>query len=124
MLVTLLSLKPILQNAVCEVKFFRRRPKIGKPPTRRMLCTNCPGILNTIDGRVTLNYKPAGGQIKFNPDQKNLIITWDVFMQDYRCINVSNCELIASIPQDSWWEYFKNNIVKLSTQQKIMYMDS
>lgn len=124
MLVTLLSLKPILQNAVCEVKFFRRRPKIGKPPTRRMLCTNCPGILNTIDGRVTLNYKPAGSQIKFNPDQKNLIITWDVFMQDYRCINVSNCELIASIPQDSWWEYFKNNIVKLSTQQKIMYMDS
>ena len=125
MLVTLTSLKPILQNAACEIKFTRRRPKFGKPATRRMLCTNAPLILNTIEGRVALNYRPASGRLRFNPDQKNLIITWDIFMQDYRCINVSSCDLVTTIPAgEAWWKYFKDNLAKLSTQQKIMFMDS
>jgi hypothetical protein len=90
-----------------------------------MLCTNAPLILNTIEGRVALNYKPASGRLKFSPDQKNLIITWDIFMQDYRCINVNSCELIATIPAgEAWWKYFKDNLTKLSPQQKIMFMDS
>jgi len=125
MLVSLTSLKPILQNAACEIKFLRRRPVIGRPATRRMLCTNAPLILNTIEGRVALNYKPASGRLRFNPDQKNLVITWDIFMQDYRCVNVNSCDLITTIPAgEAWWKYFKENLVKLSPQQKMMYMDS
>ena len=125
MLVSLTSLKPILQNAACEIKFLRRRPKFGKPPTRRMLCTNSPLILNTTEGRVALNYRTGSGRLKFSPDQKNLIITWDIFMQDYRCINVNSCDLVTTIPAgEAWWKYFKENLMKLSSQQKIMFMDS
>lgn len=125
MLVTLTSLRPILQNAACEIKFFRRRPKLGKPPFRRMLCTNAQGILNSIDGRITLNYRPTSGSLKFDPIQKNLIIVWDIFMQDYRCVNCDSCDLITTIPAgEAFWNYFKQNIMRMSTSQKVMYMES
>jgi len=125
MLVSTTSLKPILQNAACEVRFPRRRPVPGRGPTRRMLCTNSNVILNSIDGRITLNYRPSTKAPKFDPNAKNLVIAWDIFMQDYRCINCDSCELIATIPAgEAFWTYFKNNIVKLSQQQKITFMDS
>lgn len=125
MLVSLTSLRPILQNAACEIKFARRRPKPGKPPFRRMLCTNANNILNSIDGRITLNYKPATRAPKYDPVQKNLIITWDIFMQDYRCISMESCDLITTIPAgEAFWKYFKENLMRMSTSQKVMYMDS
>lgn len=124
MLVSLTNLRAVLQNSACEIKFLRRRPKAGRPLQRRMFCTTANGILNSIDGRITLNYRPASKSPRYNPMQKNLIIVWDIFMQDYRCVNCDSCDLITSIPVASFWEYFKNNIMKLSTSQKMMYMDS
>jgi len=90
-----------------------------------MLCTNANNILNTIDGRITLNYRLTSGGLKFDPNQKKLIITWDFFMEDYRCINCDSCDLITTIPAgDAFWKYFKENIMKLSTSQKVMCMES
>ena len=125
MLVSLTSLKPLLQNSACEIKFTRRRPRPGKPAFRRMLCTTAPLILNTIEGRITLNYRPTSGRLKFNPDQKNLAVVWDIFMQDYRCVNCDSCDLITTIPAgEPFWKYFKDNLMKLSTAQKVSYMES
>ena len=125
MTVSIISLKPILQNAACEIKFARRRPVPGRPPFRRMLCTNSNAILNSIDGRITLNFKPGTKSPKFDPNQKNLVIAWDILMQDYRCINCDNCELITTVPAgEAFWTYFKNSLMKLSAQQKMMFMDS
>lgn len=125
MLVSTTSLKPILQNAACEIKFARRRPVPGRPTTRRMLCTNSNTILNSIDGRITLNFKPSSKEPTFDPNAKNLVIVWDILMQNYRCINCDNCDLIATIPAgEAFWTYFKNNIMKMSTQQKMAFMDS
>jgi len=125
MLVSLMSLKSVLQNNVCEIKFARRRPRPGKPNTRRMLCTNAQSLLNSTDGRVALNFKPAMKSTRYSPDQKNLVIVWDVFMQDYRAVNCDNCDLITSIPAgEAFWKYFRNNLARLSAAQKIAYMDS
>ena len=125
MIVSLTSLRPILQNAACEIKFPRRRPVQGRPPFRRMLCTNSNTILNSLDGRITLNFKPASGSPKYNPTQKNLIIAWDIMMQDYRCVNCTSCELIATIPAgEAFWKYFRDNLMKLNASQKMMFMDS
>jgi len=90
-----------------------------------MLCTNSPAVLNTVNGRITLNYKIASKPLKFNPNEKNLVIAWDIFMQDYRCINVNSCDLITSIPAgDAFWTYFKKNLASLNSAQKLAFMDS
>lgn len=125
MLVSLTSLRSVLQNSVCEIKFARRRLKPGKPNTRRMLCTNAQSLLNSVDGRMTLNYKPAKGPLKYNPTQKNLVIVWDIFMQDYRAVSCDSCDLVTSIPAgEAFWKYFKENLVSLTPSQKISYMDT
>ena len=125
MTVSITSLKPILQNAACEIRFIRRRPVPGRPMSRRMLCTNSNTILNSIDGRITLNFKPSTKGPRYDPNQKNLVIAWDILMQDYRAISCDNCDLIATIPAgEAFWTYFKNNLIKMSTQQKMMFMDS
>lgn len=125
MLVSLTSLKSVLQNNVCEIKFARRRLKPGRSNTRRMLCTNAQSVLNSVNGRVTLNYRPTTRPPTFNPNQKNLVIAWDIFMQNYRCINCNSCDLITSIPAGpAFWDYFRNNLMKLTPAQKIAFMDS
>lgn len=119
------TLKNLLLNNVAEIKFFRRRPKVGAPPTRRMLCTNSFTLLNSVEGRLTLNYKQAIRAPKYNPVTKDLIITWDIFMQDYRCINMSACNLIQIIPANKqFWTFFNEKIARLSAQQKMEYMNT
>jgi hypothetical protein len=118
------TLKTLLLNNVAEIKFFRKRPKPGSPLTRRMLCTNSLQLLNSTEGRLALNYKRAVNMPKYNPEQKNIIITWDIFMQDYRCINMAACDLIQVIPaNDQFWKYFNEKLAGLSAQQKISFMN-
>jgi len=124
MKVSLSTLRTIAQNNVAEIKFFRRRPKPGYPPTRRMLCTTSFLLLNSTEGRLTLNYKPTSRPPKFNPTQKDLLIVWDIFMQDYRCVNATACNLIATIPANKeFWKYFSTKLFKLTPQQKIAFMN-
>lgn len=118
------TLKSLLLNNVAEIKFFRRRPKPGFPPTRRMLCTNSLSLLNSTEGRLALNYKRAINMPKFNPTDRNLIITWDIFMQNYRCINMQACDLIQAIPANQqFWKYFNERLARLSPAQKIEFMN-
>lgn len=124
MKVSLPTLKNLLLNNVAEIKFFRKRPKAGAAPTRRMLCTNSLLLLNSTEGRLALNYKRAINMPKFNPADKNLIITWDIFMQNYRCINMAACDLIQVIPANqAFWKYFNERLVMLSAAQKIDFMN-
>jgi hypothetical protein len=124
MKVSLPTLKNLLLNNVAEIKFFRRRPKPGAGPTRRMLCTNSLQLLNSTEGRLALNYKRALQMPKFDPNQKNLIITWDIFMQNYRCINMQACDLIQVIPANTeFWKYFNEKLAKLSAAQKMNFMN-
>lgn len=125
MLVSIASLRSVLQNNVCEIKFARRRPAPGKSAFRRMLCTNAGAVLNSVNGRVTLNYRPTTRPPAFNPAQKNLVIVWDVFIQNYRCVNCDSCDLITSIPAGpAFWDYFRKNLMKLTPAQKLAFMSS
>jgi hypothetical protein len=90
-----------------------------------MLCTNSLALLNSTEGRLALNYKRAVNMPKYDPNAKNLIITWDIIMQDYRCINASACDLIQIIPANqTFWKYFNEKLAPLSAPQKIAFMNT
>lgn len=123
------NLKALARSHVCEIKFRRRNPVARKPLFRRMLCTTSPKLLNSLDGRLTLNFRPTTSppyrNPAYNPDRYNLIIVWDILMQDYRAVNMSYCNLIARIPAtDDFWNYFKQNLMKLTSSQKMAWMNS
>jgi hypothetical protein len=124
MKVSVATLRTIVQNNVTEIKFFRRRPKAGYPATRRMLCTTSFTLLNSTEGRLVLNYRPTNRPPKFNPTQRDLLIVWDIFMQDYRCVNMAACNLVATIPANKeFWKYFTQKLARLTPQQKIAFMN-
>ena len=126
MKVALGSLKNLLENNVCEVKFSRKRPVAGESLTRRMLCTNSVILLSSVNGKILLNYKQPKRSPKFNPTNKNIIITWDIFMQDFRCINMESCELIKTIPvaNDEFWKYFNEKLRFMSVAEKEKFMNT
>lgn len=124
MRVSLGQLWNILQDNVTEVKFERRNLKPGAPPTRRMMCTNSFNLLNSNDGKLTLNFLPPTHYPKYDPKKHNLIVTWDIFMQSFRTINVDNCELLSTIPAgEPFWEYFRENLAQMTSDDKINFMN-
>lgn len=125
MKVSLPTLKNLLLSNVAEIKFLRRRPRADAPPARRMLCTNSLALLMSPEGRIALNYRRAVNYPKFDPNVKNLLITWDIFMQDYRCINMAACDLINVIPANKqFWKFFNERLSLLDASQKMRFMNS
>lgn len=122
------TLRVLLENNVLEIKFKRRTAKPGTPSTRRMLCTNCPVLLQSDAGRETLHYTPATGSMNYNPVAKNIVIAWDIFKQDYRAISVDNCELISQMPVSGdgteFWQYFNETIYPMTSQQKEAFFNA
>lgn len=113
----------LLQQNVVEVKFTRRRPKQGAPSFRRMLCTNSFSLLNSTKGRVALNYTPPTHRLDYNPTLKGLVVTWDIFMQDYRQIPAAAADIISVIPaNDEFWEYYNTVLGFMGQKQKIDFM--
>ena len=120
------ALAALLNKNAVELRFQRRRPIAGAPATRRMLATNDTVLLNSAAGRVALNFRPATGRLKFNPAQKGLVLTWDIFMQDYRLIPAESVDVVAVIPTtppEEWWKYFSEVLSKMSTTDKEQFMD-
>jgi hypothetical protein len=121
------ALAQLLMTNVVELRFRRRIEKAGFGDYRRMLCTNDKGLLMSQLGRNILNFEPATQLPKFNPAQKNLVITWDIFMQNYRCINCNDVETIAVIQTSpdpkAWWQYFNESILPIPANQKAAFMN-
>ena len=123
--VSLNTLRGLLLQNVAEIRFQRRVPIPGSTTFRRMWCTNSSLLLNSFNGKAVLNYRPPSRGYNFNVAGKNLIVTWDILMQDYRNISMDNCDLLRSIPaNDEFWKFFNENILIMSTQQKINFMNS
>jgi hypothetical protein len=119
------ELMSVLLNNVVEIVFLRRIPIANRSSYRRMWCTNSSSLLNSFNGRTVLNYKIPTHVPKFNPATENIIITWDLLMQDFRCINMDSCDLVQSVPANQdFWKFFNENIYVMSTQQKMQFMDS
>ena len=125
MIVGLSNLKSMLLDKVCEVKFARRNPKPGRPASRRMLCTNNVQLLNSVEGRTVLNYRPPRQAPDYNPNQENLIITWDILMQDFRTINCDTVDLISTLEADeTFWIYLNEKIAPMSSGEKMAFMNT
>ena len=123
MKVNLANLKQTLQSNVCEIVFVKRRPKLDDSLQRRMLCTLDRNILNSVNGRLTLNFKPPSGPPKYNPESKNLLMVWDILMQGWRMVSCDNVEIINTIPgNDDFWTYFNSNILTMEADEKRRYM--
>jgi len=120
------ELNSLLQSNVLEVVFTRRRPVNGKPSTRRMLCTLSESILNSVNGRTVLNYIPPSRKIMYNPTSKNLSMAWDIMMQSFRMIPAESTAVVRSYPDsdNSFWEFFNDSILTLSSEQKTTFMQS
>lgn len=121
---TLDSLRSLLRENVCEIVFVRRRFRQNRSPVRRMLCTLDMELLNSTNGRLSLNYRPSSNVLPYNANAKNLLPVWDIFMQDWRMVNMDDCNLITTIKKDDFWNYFNNTLMPMSPQQKLQYMDS
>ena len=125
MIVGLSNLKTMLLDKVCEVKFARRNIKPGRPASRRMLCTNNVQLLNSVEGRTVLNYRPPRQAPEYNPNQENLIITWDILMQDFRTINCDTVDLITTLEADeTFWVYINEKIAPMSAGEKMAFMNT
>lgn len=118
------NLDSLLLTNVCEVRFVRRRPVAGKSLTRRMWCTKSYDLLNSTNGRVTLNYRPPTHPKQINEAQNNALVVWDILMQDYRIISLDQCNLIQQIPaNDKFWDFFNKNLYPMSVEQKLNFMN-
>ena len=119
------ALDNLLLNNVVEVRFPRRIVKPGLAATRRMLCTNSLNLLNSVNGRISLNYFAPKGAPRTYLGTDNLSVAWDILMQDYRNINCNQVDLIQEIPaNEDFWVYFNENIYPMSAQQKLNFMNS
>jgi hypothetical protein len=132
------NLKTLLNNNVVEIKFNRRHPT-QTSATRRMFCVGAyPSFhsnpfLASVDAQNFLGYRYPKGVAPyhprpfFNPDEKNLVITWDIFMMNYRCITVNGCNVIRAYPVDTpnnqteFWKYFNSTIVPMSVAEKMSF---
>lgn len=118
------ALDSLLLNNVCEIRYTRKKPVPGKALTRRMWCTKSYSLLNSTNGRVSLNYRPPTSGKRYTESIKNTIIVWDILMQDYRTISMENCDLIQQVPAtEEFWTFFNENIYPLTTEQKINFMN-
>ena len=118
-------LQSLLSTHIADIRFVRRRATNGRPGTRRMLCTNSSTLLNSVNGRTTLNYRAPKHGLDYNPVQKDLVLTWDIIMQEYRMVNMVSCELIRSWPaEDEFWSIFNEEFYHMDAGAKLLFMDT
>lgn len=118
----------LLQKNVVELRFHRRIFKQGFKDYRRMLCTTDKALLMSVPGQKVLNFVPPTGSLKYDPASKNLIVAWDIFMQNFRMINCDDVEVVAVIQtspdQTEFWNYFTQRLSKMSTDHKAQFMNT
>lgn len=118
------QLQSLLNDRVCDIRFVRKSPTPGKPLTRRMLCTSSRNILTSHNGLMVLNYRAPQQQLKFKPSDKNLVNTWDILLQSPRNVNCENVTLVQSWTEQEWWNFFNENVHKMSSKDKEIFMKS
>lgn len=121
---TVQTLETLLLNNVLDLRFTRRIPVPNKPATRRMLCTKSYELLNSTNGRIVLNYKPPKHGHQFNENQKHACVCWDILMQSYRNISAEDVTIIKEIPIEDFWQFFNKEVYIMTTEQKMVYMES
>lgn len=119
------SFQNLVQNNVLDIRFVRRRPRSTRPPTRRMLCTLNSDILLSVNGRSVLNYLPPSNNLPYTTDDKGLVLVWDILMQSFRMVSTESVSILETYPpDDTFWEYFNQNILPMDGKSKQGFMNS
>lgn len=122
------ALATLLQTNCAELRFKRRTDKPGFKDYRRMLCTLDRRLLLSSPGKKIFRFRPPSASLKYDPASKNLIVTYDIFMLDWRMINCNDVDVIAVIktsPDPSeFWKYFYDQVAQMSAQRKALFMNS
>ncbi len=122
------ALWTLLQTNAAELRFRRRKEKQGFQDYRRMLCTNDRRLLLSTPGKEVLNFAVPNGHLKYDPAAKNLVVAWDIFLQNFRMINCNDVEVIAVINTSpdpaGFWKYFYERLVHMSAAQKAQFMNT
>lgn len=128
-LISRIELQNLLRNNVCEVVFVRRRPERApdRPSIRRMLCTNSLNLLTSYNGKIAFRFNftlPKSGR-RIDEAKHNIVLAWDILMQDYRNISMDQCYIRQQIPDDdTFWKYYNKVLLQMTPQQKMQFMDS
>jgi hypothetical protein len=124
------GLRQLLNSHVVELVFTRRHLKMGYSIGRRMLCTLDKNLLNSLPGKITLNFRMPTQPPAYNAKAYNLIVVWDLFWQDYRAIPVDAVNVVSAIPsrtkkeQEEYWKYHVMRFQNMSAKDKERYMNS
>lgn len=114
-----------LLNNVCEVRFAKRTSSASNPTYRRMWCTKSYELLASVNGKITLNYREPKHQKQINEEVKDVLVVWDILMQDYRTVSLDDCDLIRKIPAtEQFWKFFNENIYPMSAGDKLAFMNT
>ena len=93
-----------------------------------MLCTNDRLLLQSNLGRTVFNYAPPTGSLNYNPASKNLVVTWDIFFQNWRMINCNEVDIVSvlktSPDPSNFWKYFQEKILPMSKSTKAVFMNN
>lgn len=124
------SLRGMLNQSVCDIRFVRRNPKPGASRTRRMLCTTSRTFLETIAAKSVFGFSPPAGNPKYNASAKNLVMAYDLFMQNFRAVNGDEVEVLQVFPTNTeaqineFWKHFSENIAPMSAADKERFMNT
>ena len=122
------ALNILLATNAAELRFRRRIIKSGFGDYRRMLCTNDQRLLQSAPAKRIFHYETPNNTLKYDPSSKNLIVTFDLFMQNFRMINCNDVEVIAVIKTSPdpapFWKYFYERLVDMSAGQKARFMNT
>lgn len=123
------ELKNTLFRNACEIIFVRRRPERapGRPEVRRMLCTLSTNILRPVapDRITAMNFHDPRTSRRLDEVKHNIVVVWDIIMQNYRNVSMETCYVRQTIPDDeTFWKYYNEILFNLTQDQKANFMDS
>lgn len=122
------ALQTLLGTNAAELRFKRRLEKRGFNVYRRMLCTRDQRLLLSEPAKRIFFYRPPHGYLKYDPAAKNLVVTFDIFMLNWRMINCNDVDIIAVIPtspdSSKFWAYFYDSIKHMSAEHKARFMNT
>lgn len=122
------ALFTLLQTNAAELRFKRRIKKQGFNSYRRMLCTNDKILLLSEPAKKVLKFVPTHNHLKYDPKSKNLVVTWDIFMQNWRMINCDDVDVISVIKTspdpNEFWKYFFSVLANMSASHKANFMNT
>lgn len=120
------GLAQLLTANVVELRFVRRNPRAGRSVTRRMLATLNSSILDSDIGRQVLNFKSPSQTPAYNAGAYNLLVVYDMFMQDWRAVPADSAQVIQILPSNPpelFWTYFNEVLLPMTADQKATFME-